>query len=114
MSDTPASRGGRKAALTVACHVSDRWLRFEEREQYEVLDEDLIQLDVMTRDDDGEPYKLCELVIARGDLLRAVAAYGDPPYRTTPVRRKTAEDAAAPSSGGRGAGRTSRRKRRES
>lgn len=87
---TPGRGGERKAALTVACHVSERWLRFEEREQYEVLDEDLIQLDVMTRDDDGEPYKLCELVIARGDLLRAVAAYGDPPFRTTPVRRQDA------------------------
>jgi hypothetical protein len=81
--------GSRNAALTVPCHVSDRWLRFEEREQFEVLDEDLIQLDVMTRDDDGEPYKLCELVVARGDLLRAVAAYGDPPFRTAPVRRTT-------------------------
>jgi hypothetical protein len=78
--------GDRRAALTVPCHVSERWLRFAEREQFEVLDEDLIQLDVMTLDDDGEPYKLCELVVARGDLLRAVAAYGDPPFRTTPVR----------------------------
>ncbi|HEX6309392.1 MAG TPA: hypothetical protein VFZ69_14445 [Longimicrobiales bacterium] len=73
--------------------MSDRWLRFEEREQYEVLDEDLIQLDVMTRDDDGEPYKLCELVVARGDLLRAIAAYGDPPFRTTPVRKEQPADA---------------------
>lgn len=86
----------RKRALTVPCHVSDRWLRFEQREQFEVLDEDLIQLDVMTRDDDGEPYKLCELVVARGDLLRAVAAYGDPPFRTTPVRRQDASGEVKP------------------
>ena len=90
MSGPPPRVGNRKASLTVPCHVSERWLRFEEREQFEVLDEDLIQLDVMTRDDDGEPYKLCELVVARGDLLRAIAAYGDPPFRTTPVRRKAA------------------------
>ncbi|HEX2167979.1 MAG TPA: hypothetical protein VHG09_12165 [Longimicrobiales bacterium] len=106
MSASSSRAGGRSASLTVPCHVSERWLRFEEREQFEVLDEDLIQLDVMTRDDDGEPYKLCELVVARGDLLRAVAAYGDPPFRTAPVRRKTAapEPAAPrrkkPSSGG--------------
>src|SRR5690606_24936230 len=50
--------GDRRSALLVPCHVSERWLRFEEREQYEVLDEDLIQFDVMTRDDEGEPYKL--------------------------------------------------------
>lgn len=88
MTDTPTGRrSDRKSALTVECHVSERWLRFSERRQYEVLDEDLIQLDVMTMDDDDEPYKLCELVVARGDLLRAIAAYGDPPLRTTPVRR---------------------------
>jgi hypothetical protein len=79
--------GKRKVALTVPCNVSERWLRLAEREQYEVIDEDLIQLDVMTLDDDGAPYKLCELVVSRGDLLRAIAAYGDPPFRTTPVRR---------------------------
>jgi hypothetical protein len=79
--------GDRRAALTVRCHVSERWLQFADREQFEVVDEDLIQLDVMTLDDDGEPYKLCELVVARGDVLRAVAAYGDPPFRTTPVRK---------------------------
>jgi hypothetical protein len=80
----------------VRCHVSERWLQFSEREQYEVMDEDLIQLDVMTLDDDGEPYKLCELVVARGDLLRAVAAYGDPPFRTTPVRKETGRPASRP------------------
>lgn len=86
----PMAGGGgsaRRAMLTVPCHDSERWLRFAEREQFEVLDEDLIQLDVMTLDDDGAPYKLCELVVSRGDLLRAVAAYGDPPFRTTPVRK---------------------------
>jgi hypothetical protein len=86
----PPRVGDRRTALTVPCHVSERWLRFAEREQYEVMDEDLIQLDVMTLDDEGEPYKLCELVVARGDLLRAVAAYGDPPFRTTPVRKPDA------------------------
>jgi hypothetical protein len=86
----------RRTALTVSCHVSERWLRFAEREQYEVLDEDLIQLDVMTLDDDGAPYKLCELVVSRGDLLRAVAAYGDPPLRTTPVRRADAKEPRRP------------------
>jgi hypothetical protein len=94
----------RRAALTVPCQASDRWLRFEEREQFEVLDEDLIQLDVMTRDDDGEPYKLCELVVARGDLLRAVAAYGDPPFRTTPVRKQESSPDQKPRARRRNAG----------
>jgi hypothetical protein len=73
--------------LSVPCHVSERWLQFAEREQYAVLDEDLIQLDVMTLDDEGAPYKLCELMVSRGDLLRAIAAYGDPPVRRAPVRK---------------------------
>jgi hypothetical protein len=84
---TGSAPSHRRASLVVPCHVSERWLSFVEREQYEVIDEDLIQLDVMTLDDDGQPYKLCELIVARGDLLRAVAAYGDPPFRTRPVRK---------------------------
>lgn len=95
MSGKAEPRGGsaRRASLVVPCQVSERWLRFIEREQYDVMDEDLIHLDVMTLDDDEAPYKLCELIVARGDLLRAVAAYGDPPYRTRPVR--SAEHAVA-------------------
>jgi hypothetical protein len=50
----------------------------------------------MTLDDDGEPYKLCELVVSRGDLLRAVAAYGDPPFRTTPVRKESVRQEPGP------------------
>ena len=86
----------RCASLVVPCQVSERWLRFIEREQYDVMDEDLIHLDVMTLDDDEAPYKLCELIVARGDLLRAVAAYGDPPYRTRPVRHEDHVEAERP------------------
>jgi hypothetical protein len=35
----------------------------------------------MTRDAEGSPYKLCELVLSRADMLHAIAAYGDPPFR---------------------------------
>jgi hypothetical protein len=97
-----------RAAITVPCHVSERWLQFAEREQYAVLDEDLIQIDVMTLDDEGAAYKLCELMVSRGDLLRAVAAYGDPPLRRAPVRkdgtRIDPDNAAAsrPATAGRG------------
>lgn len=66
--------------LRVSCHVSDRWLQLLPREQFDALgDDDQVHLDVMTLDDQGAPYKLCELAVARGDLLRAIAAYGDPP-----------------------------------
>jgi hypothetical protein len=99
----------RRATLVVPCHVSERWLQFAEREQYAVLDEDLIQVDVMTLDDEGGPYKLCELMVSRGDLLRAVAAYGDPPLRGTPVRKDgTRVDSARAAVSSRGPGRTRR------
>lgn len=66
--------------LRVRCHVSERWLQLQPRDQFDALgDDDLVHVDVMTLDDEGAPYKLCELVLARGDLLRAIAAYGDPP-----------------------------------
>lgn len=62
------------------CHVSERWLQLTPREQFDAMgDDDLVHVDVMTLDEAQEPYKLCELVVARGDLLRAIAAYGDPP-----------------------------------
>ena len=86
-SEGRSAGNSRRAALLVPCHVSERWLSFREREQYEVMDEDLMHVDVMTRDDAGEPYKLCELILARGDLLRAIAAYGDPLYRTRSARK---------------------------
>jgi hypothetical protein len=80
----------RKAAapdpFRVRCHVSDRWLQLSPREQFDAMgDDDLVHVDVMTLDEDRAPYKLCELVVARGDLLRAIAAYGDPP-ETRPRR----------------------------
>ena len=60
--------------------MSERWLQLTPREQFDAMgDDDLVHVDVMTLDDDRAPYKLCELVVARGDLLRAIAAYGDPP-----------------------------------
>ena len=67
--------------------MSERWLQLTPRAQFDALgDDDLIHLDVMTLDDEARPYKLCELVVARGDVLRAIAAYGDPPAppRTRP------------------------------
>jgi hypothetical protein len=82
-----AAGNSRRAALIVPCHVSERWFSIRDREQYEVIDEDLIPVDVMTRDEHGAPYKLCELIVARGDLLRAIAAYGDPVQRTRPGRK---------------------------
>jgi hypothetical protein len=81
---TPATpRGAPASALRVDCRVSERWLQFQSRAQLDALElDDLLPFDVMTIGGDGEPHKLCELVVARGDLLRAIASAGDPPYRS--------------------------------
>lgn len=87
-------RAGAPDPLRVACHVSERWLQLLPREQFDALgDDDLVHVDVMTLDDEGAPYKLCELVVARGDLLRAIAAYGDPPVPPRPRPRILEQEA---------------------
>jgi hypothetical protein len=87
-------RAGAPDPFRVACHVSERWLQLTPREQFDALgDDDLVHLDVMTLDDEGAPYKLCELVVARGDLLRAIAAYGDPPVPPRPRPRVLEQEA---------------------
>lgn len=93
------SAGGRAAdpgVLRVPCHVSERWLRFHARDQVDAIEEDLLLLDVMTLDDDGEPYKLCDLVVARGDLLRAIAEADGPVARVTRPARSRAARGATP------------------
>lgn len=79
--DGPARAGrGDAADLEVACRVSDRSLRFVRGPQYDVLaQDDLLRIDVMTVDRDGRAYKLCELTVGRADLLRGIAAAGEPP-----------------------------------
>jgi hypothetical protein len=75
--------------LRVDCQMSERWLQFQNRAQLDVLSQDdLLPLDVMTIGEDGEPHKLCELTVARGDLLRALAAAGDPPHRAAQTARR--------------------------
>jgi hypothetical protein len=74
--------------------VSERWLQLTPRDQLDALgDDDLVHVDVMTLNDAHEPYKLCELMVARGDLLRAIAAYGDPPPPPRPRLRAVQQEA---------------------
>lgn len=76
-----AGAGPADAELHVPCRVSERWLRFVRGPQFDALaQDDLLRLDVMTADRDGAPYKLCELTLGRADLLRAIAAAGEPAY----------------------------------
>ncbi len=84
----PIEESWTSSGLEVSCRESERWLRFRRGAQFDALaEDDLLRVDVMTLGTEGEPYTLCHLVVSRGDLLRAVAAVGDPPYRS-PGRRE--------------------------
>lgn len=52
----------------VPCEVSERWLQFPD----EISDERYIGVDVMTNGSDNNPKKLCELVVSKEDLIRAI------------------------------------------
>ncbi|GJJ03439.1 hypothetical protein RugamoR64_39770 [Duganella rhizosphaerae] len=56
----------------VACQVSDRWLQFPDGAS-DVGGKGFMQVDVMTRGSDEQPKKLCELVLAKEDLLAMLA-----------------------------------------
>lgn len=52
----------------VECEVSNRWLQFHGI----VEDLALIPVDVMTENEDGKEIKLCELILKKEDILRAL------------------------------------------
>lgn len=56
----------------VPCEVSDRWLQFD-NESTLVQCGELIGLDVMTMGTDEKPKKICQLIIRREDIERALA-----------------------------------------
>ncbi len=53
----------------VPCEVSSRWLQFPKK----VTSQQYVIVDVMTRNSEGNPKKICELVLSKKDLLNAVA-----------------------------------------
>jgi len=55
------------------CFVSDRWLQFNTvSEMYG--DFELVTMNVMTLNKDGQPHKLCEMIIEKEDLIRVYKA----------------------------------------
>lgn len=52
----------------VECEVSVRWLQFAERIDRHA-DKDYLRLDVMTRDANEQPRKLCSLVVDSQELV---------------------------------------------
>lgn len=62
----------RLGKYAVPCVVSERWLQFPKKSGGHFRDGEFIQLSVMTKDQDDEPRKLCDLVVTREDLLKAI------------------------------------------
>jgi len=69
------NKAGRHAAI---CIVSGRWLQFPERGGGPIQLGEPLQIGVMTKDRNGNDKKLCELIVTREDLLRAIAAVKPP------------------------------------
>ncbi|HFK1761298.1 hypothetical protein [Bacillus cereus] len=61
-------RVNERGAGYVECEVTSRWLQFHGG--HEELD--LIPVDVMTEDKNGKDRKICELVLRKEDLLKAI------------------------------------------
>ena len=55
----------------VVCQVSGRWLQFPDRAEQSGSEQWMI-VDVMTLGSNENPKKLCELVLAREDLIHAL------------------------------------------
>jgi hypothetical protein len=77
-----------KGARVVQCYVSDRFLSFSESSDLLGDGSDLMFVDVMTRDVDGDVRKLCELILDRRAVLSAVAVVKSRPFkpRTPPPK----------------------------
>jgi hypothetical protein len=70
------------------CQVSDRWLQFPETAQENrngAGKHALMIVDVMSTNAEGKHRKLCELVLAREDLLQILNRMPVTPLGTTPL-----------------------------
>lgn len=56
----------------VPCEVSGRWLQFPENSDWIGNRGEFMFVDVMTEGGNGEPRKLCHLLLKKEDILRAV------------------------------------------
>ncbi len=56
----------------VECQISGRWLQFPEKSAGQFRGGEFIPLSVMTLDSNEEPRKLCEMVVTKEDLLKAI------------------------------------------
>lgn len=62
----------------VPCMVSERWLQFPKKSAGHFNAGEFIDIQVMTKNVDGVTKKLCDLIITREDLQRAIASVETP------------------------------------
>ena len=62
----------------VPCIISDRWLQFPPTSSGNIVYGEMIEVFVMTNNSDGNPKKICNMIIAREDLLKALENVKNP------------------------------------
>ncbi len=58
----------------VPCMISGRWLQFPEESCKIFREGEYLKIDLMTESSDDEPIKLCDLIVTKEDLMRAINA----------------------------------------
>jgi len=71
----------RLGKLRLQCEVSDRFLSLPESSDAFPDGRDLMFVDVMTRNVDGDVHKICELILDRHDITEALARVKSKPFR---------------------------------
>jgi len=65
---------------SVHCYVSDRWLAFPPTSAAMKDGADLLVIGVMTRSAEGDVSKICDVILDRAHVLRALAAVKQEPF----------------------------------
>jgi hypothetical protein len=71
----------RLGKLMVECYVSNRFLVFPEVSEVQASGNDLMFVDVMTRNVEEDAKKLCTLIVDRRELLEAVTKVRSKPFQ---------------------------------
>ncbi len=68
----------------VPCMVSDRWIQFPKKSAGHFEGGEFIEISIMTHSyTKDEPRKLCDMIVTREDLLRAINAITEPDKETS-------------------------------
>lgn len=63
----------------VPCMISDRWIKFPKKSAGHFGEGEFIEISIMTHSyTKGKPTKLCDMIVTREDLLKAINAVADP------------------------------------